>query len=213
MTLDSQKYSLKHFLGLMDSEAILLADIVSCPRLVESYKGKKLLSTTSKFYNDSEGNYKRETTPVWDWMESHTGPIGDIQSGGSVATSVFDLLLNLGCSSIILVGQDLAYTGREIHCTGTHHNDDWLPKTSRFSNLETINQNVIRKRKIKYIEAYKGKGTVISDFVLNIYRFWFKESAEKVNIPVINATEGGVRIDNTIEKTLQEVLTSCETPN
>ena len=157
MTLDSQKYSLKHFLGLMDSKAILMADIVSYPRLIESYKGEKILSTTSKFYNDLKGNSKRETTPVWDWMENFTGPIGDIQSGGSVATSVFDLLLNLGCESIILVGQDLAYTGREIHCTGTYHNDEWLPKTSRFTNLESINQNVIRKRKIKYIEAYKGK--------------------------------------------------------
>jgi hypothetical protein len=213
MTLDSQKYSLKHFLGLMDSKAILMADIVSYPRLVESYKGEKILSTTSKFYNDPEGNSKRETTPVWDWIEKFTGPIGDIQSGGSVATSVFDLLLNLGCESIILLGQDLAYTGREIHCTGSYHNDDWLPGTSRFINLETINQKVIRKRKIKYIEAYKGSGKVISDFVFDIYRYWFKESAGKVTIPVINATEGGARIENTIERSLYEVMSTVRMPD
>jgi hypothetical protein len=213
MTLDSQKYSLKHFLGLMNSKAILMADIVSYPRLIESYEGEKILSTTSKFYNDEKGNSKRETTPVWDWVEKFTGPIGDIQSGGSVATSVFDFLLNLGCESIILVGQDLAYTGREIHCTGTYHNDDWLPGISRFSNLETINQKVIRKRKIQYIEAYNGKGKVISDFVFDIYRYWFNESAGKVKIPVINATEGGARMDNTIEKTLKEILSVVKTPD
>lgn len=212
MTLDSQKYSLKHFLGLKDYKAILLADIVSYPRLVELYEGKKIFSTTSKYYSDKNGNPKRETTPVWDWVEQFTGPIGDIQSGGSVATSVFDLLLNLGCSRIILVGQDLAYTGREIHCTGTYHNDEWLPKTSRVFNLETINQNVIRKRKIKYVEAYNGNGKVISDFVFDIYKYWFKDSAGKVNIPVFNATEGGARIENTKEKTLKELISSAKNP-
>ncbi len=213
MTLDSQKYSLKHFLGLMDSGAVLLADIVSCPRLIESYRGEKIISTTLKFFNDSKGNPKTETTPVWDWIEKYTGYIGGIQSGGSVATSVFDLLLNLGCDSIILAGQDLAYTGREIHCTGTYHNDDWLPGISRFTNLETINQNVIRKRKIKYIESYKGRGTVISDFVFDIYRYWFKESAGKVAIPVINTSEGGARIENTDEKTMDEVFSSLKKPD
>jgi hypothetical protein len=210
MTLDSQKYSLKHFLGLKDYKAILLADIVSYPRLVELYEGKKIFSTTSKYYSDKNSNPKRETTPVWDWVEQFTGPIGDIQSGGSVATSVFDLLLNLGCNQIILVGQDLAYTGREIHCTGTYHNDEWLPKTSRVFNLETINQNVIRKRKIKYVEAYNGNGKVISDFVFDIYKYWFKDSAGKVNIPVFNATEGGARIENTKEKTLKELISSVK---
>jgi hypothetical protein len=205
MTLDSQKYSLKHFLGLKDMNPALLADIVSYPRLLESYSGEKIFSTTSKFFSDRSGNLKRETTPVWDWVEQYTGPIGDIQSGGSVATSVFDFFLNIGCSPIILVGQDLAYTGREIHCTGTHHNEEWLPKTSRFVNLETINQNVIRRRKIKYVEAFGGKGTVISDFVFDIYKYWFKNSAGKVSIPVINATEGGARIDNTEERTLREI--------
>ncbi|MFH0974288.1 MAG: 6-hydroxymethylpterin diphosphokinase MptE-like protein [Spirochaetota bacterium] len=211
MTLDSQKYSLKHFLGIMESGSVLLADMVCYPRLVGSYPGEKILSTTTKYYSDKNGNVKRETTPIWDWMEEFTGAVGDIQSGGSVATSVFDLLLNLGCSSIVLLGQDLAYTGREIHCSGTYHNDEWLPKTSRFLNLETINQRVIRKRKIKYIEGYKGKGKVVTDFVFDIYRNWFRDSAARVNIPVINATEGGARIENTVETPLGEILQSTKT--
>ena len=217
MTLDSQKHSIKHFMGVKDDRPALLADIVSYPRIIETYKGNKLLSTTSKFYTESGGQYMRETTPLWDWLEESAGRIGDIQSGGSVATSVFDLLLNLGCSPIILVGQDLAYTGREIHCTGTHHNEYWLPATSRFQNLETINQGVIRKRKIKYVEAYGGSSTVISDFVFDLYKSWFEDSAKKVNIPVINATEGGAKIKNTkeipIEKLSGELKRQAITPD
>jgi len=212
MTLDSQKYSLKHFMGLKNFEPVLIADVVCYPRVVDYYKGKKIISTTSKYYTDESGKVRRETTPAWDWVEQHTGSIGDIQSGGSVATSIFDLFLNLGCSPIILVGQDLAYTGREIHCTGTYHNDEWLPKTTRVLNLETINQNVIRKRKIKYVEAYGCKGKVISDFVFDIYKYWFKDSAGKIDIPVINATEGGAGIRNTEEKSLKEIVINAKNP-
>ena len=202
MTLDAQKHSLKHFLGLRGSDPLLLCDVVSLPDIARSWTGKIMLSTTSKYYTDSSGALKRETTPLMDWIEKFIPEIGDIQSGGSVATSAFDLLLNMGCDPIILTGQDLAYTGREIHCTGTHHNDEWLPKTTRFLNLDSINQNVIRKRKIKYVESYGGKGKVISDFVFDLYRGWFEDSAKKVSVAVVNATEGGALIRNTVEKPL-----------
>ena len=212
MTLDSQKHSLKHFLGLRDQEPILIADMVSSPKVVDHYGGRLFMSTTSKYYNDSKGNLKRETIPLIEWIEKYIDPIGDIQSGGSVATSIFDLLLNLGCNPIILIGQDLAYTGREIHCSGTHHNEGWIPASNRFSNLDTINQNIIRKRMIKYVEAYGGRGRVISDFVFDLYKTWFTDSAKKVPVSVFNATEGGARIDNTIESSLSELVQSLTAP-
>jgi hypothetical protein len=206
MTLDAQKYSIKHFLGLRENGAVLLADMVCYPPAVRSYRGPLILSTTSKYYTSAGGDLKRETTPIMGWIEKYAAPVGDIQSGGSVSTSAFDLLRNLGCSPIILVGQDLAYTGREIHCSGTYHNDEWLARTSRLSNLDMINQNIIRKRKIKYVPAYGGTGTVISDFVLDLYRGWFEDSAGKVSVPVINATEGGARIANTDERSLLALI-------
>jgi len=210
MTLDAQKHSIKHFLGTKKPLPCLLADLVSYPSITRSYEGSKIFSTTSKFYSDTQGNTKRETTPLIDWIEQYVPPIGDIQSGGSVATSAFDLLLNLGCSPIILVGQDLAYTGREIHCSGTHHNDDWLTMINRCLNLDTINQKVVRKRKIKRVESVNNE-TVISDFVFDLYKSWFEDSAAKVPVPVINATEGGARIRNTREEKLSDLASSLKT--
>jgi hypothetical protein len=205
MTIDAQKYSIKHFLGQREGGPALLADVVACPPVVRSYRGPRIMSTTSKYYTSADGEMKRESSPLMGWIEQYAGPVGDIQSGGSVATSAFDLLLNLGCSPIILVGQDLAYTGREIHCSGTHHNDDWQTQITRLQNYEMINQNVIRRRKIKYVPAYGGAGTVISDFVFDLYRGWLEDSAGRVNVPVINATEGGARIANTSERTLSSL--------
>ncbi len=206
MTIDAQKHSIKHFLGERPGGTVLLADMVSYPRIADIYPGKTIFSTTAKFYNGPDGGVLREPTPAMDWVERHIEPPGDIQSGGSVATSAFDLMLNLGCSPIVLVGQDLAYTGREIHSTGTHHNGEWLTRTTRFLNLESINQRVIRKRKIKYVEAYGGEGTVISDYVFDLYRSWFEDSARKVAVPVINAGGDGARIAGTIERPLESLI-------
>ncbi len=206
LTLDAQKYSHKHFTGVHPGDTILIADIVSCPSILNTYTGKKIVSTTSKYYTGPDGNTARETTPMIDWLETRGGIFGDIQSGGSVATSAFDLLLNMGCDPIILAGQDLAYPGREYHCSGTYHNDDWLPGINRFSSLDTINQNVIRKRKIKYVPAFGGEKPVISDFVFDLYRTWFEDSASIVSARVINATGGGSRIKNTIEKDIYEAV-------
>jgi len=202
VTLDAQKYSSKHFLGAPANDTVLVADIVSCPSILNSYSGRKVMSTTSKYFTDEQGHTRRETTPVMDWVEKFTGHFGDIQSGGSVATSVFDMLLNFGCDPIILIGQDLAYTGREIHCTGTYHNDDWLPGINRLKNLECINQGVIRKRKIKYVPGYGGDNPVITDFVFDLYKSWFEDSSRRVSVDVINATEGGAAIENTRELSL-----------
>ena len=206
VTLDAQKYSLKHFLGAEEGETVLVADVVSCPSILDFYKGPRVISTTAKYYTDSSGAMCRETTPLMDWVENYTGSFGDIQSGGSVATTVFDMLLNFGCSSIILVGQDLAYTGREIHCTGTYHNDDWLPGINRLKNLECINQGVIRKRKIKYVPGYGSGKPVITDFVFDLYKSWFEDSSSRVSVKVINSTEGGAVIKNTVEAKLKNAL-------
>ncbi|HOF32434.1 MAG TPA: DUF115 domain-containing protein [Spirochaetota bacterium] len=197
MTLDAQKHSIKHFLGCSIPETILVADIVSSPDILNRYDGAKALSTTSKYYIDSNRENKRETTPFAAVIEKYCGEIGDVQSGGSVATSAFDLLLNLGCSSIILFGQDLAYTGREIHSSGTHHNCSWLTITDRFTNLDTINMKIIRKRKIKYMKSCTGSA-VVSDYVLNLYKEWFENSSALVKIPVINCASDGAFIENAI---------------
>ncbi|HNV47560.1 MAG TPA: DUF115 domain-containing protein [Spirochaetota bacterium] len=212
MTLDSQKHSLKHFLGHEDSAAALVADIVSYPRILDRYRGPLIMSSTAKYYQDAGGGMNRETTPFMDWVESHIEPFGDIQSGGSIATNAFDLLLNAGCAPIILVGQDLAYTGREIHCSGTHHNDGWLPITNRMRNLETINQSVVRRRTIKYVDACGAPTTVLTDFVFDLYRNWFSDSAAKVPCTVINATEGGARIENTVETPLRQLVDDIPIP-
>jgi len=211
MTLDAQKHSIKHFIGRDPAGSLLLCDIVSSPDITHRTQSERVFATTARYYTDEHGAEQRETTPFADIIEEICGPLGDIQSGGSVATSAFDFLLSAGCSSIILAGQDLAYTGREIHSTGTHHNDSWLPITNRFTSLDSINQQVIRKRRIRVLEDECG-GHVISDYVMNLYREWFVDAARRVPIPVYNLESRGARIENTVTVTAADLLRLLPAP-
>ncbi|TGK14198.1 motility associated factor glycosyltransferase family protein [Leptospira stimsonii] len=196
ITLDAQTHSFFHFMGAESSNVPLFADLVSSPPILRSQKFSKIVhSLTAKYVVDASGELKREVTAGSKTAEKILGTIGDIQSGGSVATTAFDLLRNLGCKPIFLVGQDLAYSGREIHSTGTHHNEKWLTLLNRTQSLERINEMIIRKRNTRLVPS-AGGGEVLTDYVLDLYRHWFEESFQTLDFPVYNVNVRGARIEN-----------------
>ena len=196
MTLDAQTHSYFHFMGEDLKNIPLFADMVVSPQLIRSMSFLSIIhSQTAKFQIDAAGNPIRESTAGSELVSQYLGNQGDIQSGGSVATSAFDVLKYLGFKKIILMGQDLAYTGREIHSTGTHHNEKWLTLLNRKNSLERINEVIVRKRKTKLIPS-AGGNEVLTDYVLELYRHWFEESALNVDIEIFNISSKGALIKN-----------------
>ncbi|WP_061248852.1 motility associated factor glycosyltransferase family protein [Leptospira alstonii] len=204
ITLDAQTHSFFHFMGAESSNVPLFADLVSSPPILRSQKFTKIVhSLTAKYVVDASGELKREVTAGSKTAEKLLGPIGDIQSGGSVATTAFDLLRNLGCKPIFLVGQDLAYSGREIHSTGTHHNEKWLTLVKRTQSLEKINEMIIRKRDTRFVPS-AGGGEVLTDYVLDLYRHWFEESFQTLDFSVYNVNVRGAKIENCKNVSIEE---------
>lgn len=196
MTLDAQTHSFFHFLGEDLSEIPIFADFVTSPTLLRNFNFKSIIhSLTAKFQVDASGKPYREVTAGGDIVTEKLGDIGDVQSGGSVATSAFDILRQMGFSPIYLTGQDLAYTGREIHSTGTHHNEKWLTLINRKKSLEKINEEIVRKRETQYVKACDG-GIVLTDYVLGIYKHWFEESAKTTSLEIYNISDKGSYIEN-----------------
>lgn len=119
---------------------------------------------------------------------------GDLETGGSVATDAFSLAKKLGFRKIILVGQDLAFTGGRGHVSG-------------FENSEEENRKHMEKRVLVEVEA-NGGGRIVTDVQMDSYRRWFEMEIEKEkeSITVYNATEGGARIYGTIEISLSEAI-------
>lgn len=199
-TLDAQMNSLFHFLGEDLSEIPIFADMVTSPYLLDTLHPKSVVySMTAKFIQDARGEWKREVTSGGEIADEYLGEIGDIQSGGSVATTAFDALRYLGCEHVYFVGQDLAYTGREIHSTGTHHNEKWLSLVSRKQSLEKINEAVVRKRDTRYVDSIQENKKVLTDYVLDLYRYWFEESASSIEgMQLVNLGRQGARIKGMI---------------
>lgn len=195
ITLDAQPHTLFHFLGEPGlAQCLLFADLVANPDALRRLNPRALIfSTTAKVQYGADGELQREETPGAEHAERIHGPVGALQSGGSVATTAFDLLRNLGCDPIILVGQDLAYTDRKIHSVGAHHYERWLAGLRRTRNVETIIEQIVRRRSTFPLPALDG-GETLGDYVLNLYRQWFEESAGAVEGRLINLTARGAAL-------------------
>ncbi|EAL2571075.1 DUF115 domain-containing protein, partial [Campylobacter jejuni] len=121
---------------------------------------------------------------------------GYIGIGASVANIVYELAASLRHENIIFIGQDLAYAE-----DGSSH-----PREHIYGNEgEKIRGEV-------YTLAYGGEKQVRTQLTWNLFRqtfekdiFWAKE---KLKINTYNCTEGGARIEGTIEKPFKE---TCET--
>lgn len=114
--------------------------------------------------------------------ESMAVKLGDplIQTGGSVATALLDLMVFLGAKKIALVGQDLAFTHGLSHANYSHAQRSVDESTSLY---ETTN--------------YHQNGKVATAKNLTIYRKWFEDYAlSNKEIELFNCTEGGAYINN-----------------
>lgn len=113
--------------------------------------------------------------------------------GGSVATLAFSLACHLGFRTIIFVGQDLALTGNKTHADGTFKEIMDIEDTTKLKKVPGNCEEWVPTR---------------GDF--NNYRIWFQNFIEEWRkhdeLRVINATEGGARIEGTEIMTLQEAI-------
>ncbi|EOH2084979.1 motility associated factor glycosyltransferase family protein, partial [Campylobacter jejuni] len=124
---------------------------------------------------------------------------GYINAGMSVSHMAYELAENLGHNNIILIGQDLAYAkDGQTHSQGfihaNLHNGDYERDLDRFSTT-----------------AYGGNGKVQSSEIWTLFRHNFEKDIVNIkmnyHITTYNCTEGGARIEGTIEKPF---LWACE---
>ncbi len=166
--------------------------------------------------------------PVWeaipelaDPMMRLTGAPG-LAVSGSVSTLAFSLAYALGCSPIVLVGQDLAYTGQRTHAEGSAFDASrveigadgrlriqWCA-TSRGTRAPG-DPPLHAEERLEEVTAWGGQGSVPSGQSFAGPRAWLSGAAEQLRqqsskTELINATEGGSRIEGFTERRLAEVI-------
>jgi hypothetical protein len=162
-----------------------------------------------------------EFLPGFRGLTELTGMQG-ITVGGSVSTAAFSLALQLGCSPIVLLGQDLAFTGGRSHATGTfldHVRVEASRETGLLGfkskqadgSLQEMLYAGVQADVLFETLAWGGEGTVPTSSTWNSYRLWFEIGADTVQraglpIRLVNCTEGGARVHGFEEMTLRQLL-------
>ncbi|ENR5492348.1 motility associated factor glycosyltransferase family protein [Campylobacter jejuni] len=124
---------------------------------------------------------------------------GYFNMGKSVANMSYLLTEYLNYKNIILIGQDLAYA------------KDGFSHTKDYSNLDKHEGHFQRDKGKFQCLAYGGNGKVESSEIWTMFRLIFENDINYFqkffNITTYNCTEGGARIEGTIEKPF---LWACE---
>ncbi|EHC3319215.1 motility associated factor glycosyltransferase family protein [Campylobacter coli] len=124
---------------------------------------------------------------------------GYFNMGKSVANMSYLLTEYLNYKNIILIGQDLAYA------------KDGFSHTKDYKNLDKHEGHFQRDKGKFQCLAYGGNGKVESSRIWTMFRLIFENDInyfqKLFNITTYNCTEGGARIEGTIEKPF---LWACE---
>lgn len=160
-------------------DLVLIGPSVLRPEIFQKVHGKKIILAKSAI--GVEGWWKRQFDSV---------EISD--SGHSCATVAFWAAYIAGCSPIILIGQDLAYTDDKIHGSMAH--TEYEGENKKKESSEIVWTKDIYGNPISTSKTY------------NTFRYYFEEKIISRGISVVDATEGGALIAGSKVMPLKEAI-------
>ncbi|ECR3757104.1 motility associated factor glycosyltransferase family protein, partial [Campylobacter jejuni] len=170
-----------HDFGEFDKDIIFICAGVVHPKAIEYLKGKTFIITQKVLAFPYYINLK-------DFSYAAVG--------FSVAHTLSYLATYLNHKNIIFIGQDLAYAEN-----GNSHPDDYQNSANYESQMY---EHILTT-------AYGGNGKVETHSIWLLFKNWFENemipNTRKMGITTYNCTEGGARIEGTIEKPF---LWACE---
>ena len=154
--------------------------------------GNKLYKEILTSYNQLKIRFIEETDylGIYTYKKSGLKHL-NIKTGPSIANFALSFLVEAECSHIIFMGQDLSYISGESHAKGTNDSEE----------------NKI-KSKNNFIQTQDIYGnTVFTTNDMLTMKFSFEKIInDHKNIEFINATEGGLQIEGTVNRTANETL-------
>jgi hypothetical protein len=174
--------------------------------------------------------------PIFEGIQQQDLPLTNLLGfpglsvSGSVSTVVFALALRMGCSPIVFVGQDLAYTDGKAYAEGTAYENsrvrlgadgqslehDWC-ETLKSTHNQGENKMTDREPLLE-VTAWGGVGKATSTIGFSAVRAWLEAASITIaktrpDTRLLNATEGGARIAGFEECRLSELLATLPERN
>ena len=199
----------------------LLADVSFIDRVVRAF--------TLTMHPNTARTGRGPLLPLWEALQQVALPLKQLTGldgvpvSGSVSTLAFALAYRLGCSPIVFVGQDLAYTDGRAYAAGTAYEAssvsvsedgrelqmnwcDTLKRTHRIGG-----RSMHEREPLSETVAWGGAGKVLTSIGFSAVRAWLEGAAvelarETPRARLVNATEGGARIAGYEELGLEALL-------
>lgn len=173
----------ERFFSDMDlTDVIWCCENASKPEIIRQY-GRRVyyFGYFEKGWNETASN-----------MLGYAFPI--LPTGGSVSSIAFSMALYFGFRKIVFMGQDLAFTGGKSH-------------TSGIEGALGDNDEYIKGRCLMEVEGIDGI-MLQTDFQMWYYKQWFEKAIRDGGelVRVIDATEGGARIEGAENLKMSEVV-------
>lgn len=166
------------FVGVENEADVILAiEPMTHPDIFESFKGPKMLMT-----------FGGGLHPVFKDLRE---PVGTLICWGSIATTVFDLVRNMGADPLVFIGLDLSFEDGRLHARGSYSDDLLFERIHSFTSIEHESADYINTRGRYKLVRSDGK-VLYTDENMKLYRDWFEDQFRQTPVKIINATEGGV---------------------
>lgn len=175
-TVDPQK-GLSYFTRPESSKIPIAVSTDSDYRILEAMQ-----EDVKPFYFSTTNDYCQRLYQEKGWTVEY------FDGGGSVGTVCFSIGIRLGFKTIILIGQDLAFTDKKSHAG-----------TGAFGEQDMIYGMLM-------VDGYYGD-KVLTRMDFKHYIDWYNMTIPQLDdIEVINATEGGARLNGARQMPLQEAV-------
>ncbi len=186
VTVDPQLINARYFEGDARCETVFITDPTVHPSAFRFIKGD--IASAGMVFD------------MMKWIEEIAGEKGELTYGGSVMTNAYDFAKRIGAAPVVLVGQDLAFTGGLAHARGAYLDEEVFLHQNRFFNI--LMKNRLQLTALPGIRIKGIRGDVYTNQKLMIFLTWF----EKRNDPdLINASFGGAYIKGIRHCTAEEI--------
>lgn len=157
---DPQYWNTRHLDQISPTPAVLVAEPATHPRTLRLWPGPAMMSAS--------------LFPLGSYIDSRTQRHLKLGSGGSVATSAWDLARVIGSTSIALAGADLGFPRYRTHCRGSFFETRLATAAHRLQPAEHGLWRYLHGAQAVMVPSAGGP-PVPSDARMRVYRSWFSE--------------------------------------
>ncbi len=181
VTVDPQKINSRYLEGIKKKDldkSYFIAEPSVCPKSIRDKLGKLFLFNT--------------IFPYFKFICQYFGEKGNVDMGGSVATTAFDLAIQLGFSKVALIGLDLSFSDDACHVPGTMYEEHWFSTINRLKSFEMLTYKLLNYPSLFPSKDMKGK-RIYLDAKFTMFIRWFENKCKnkKLKQIFVNCTEGG----------------------